>query len=186
MSKYQILEDMLKKSVVEDIINQLKTKDSIYFDQLDIEYKVFINDDYNLDIEITEIKASKEYLLIDLIANEMKNKIKKELEHLTALMNESYCLNEFFIKLEIYSYEIQSFGDSFYRDSYIKVKVQDCEAEKEEVNVLKNAIDRLSKKMYHIINQSAGTVLSDAFNFINNDDIDFESLDDIDDEDIPF
>jgi len=186
MSKYQILEDMLKKSVIEDISNQLKIKDSIYFDQVDIEYKVFINDDYNLDIEITEIKTPKEYLLIDLIANEMKNKMKKELEHLTALMNESYCLNEFFIKLEIYYYEIQSFGDSFYRDSYIKVKVQDCETEKEEVNVLRNAIDRLSKRMYHIINQSVGTVLSDAFNFIDNNDLDFESLDDIDDEDIPF
>jgi uncharacterized protein (UPF0297 family) len=186
MSKYQILEDMLKRSVVEDIKNQLKTIDSIYFDQLDIEYKVFIDDDYKLDIEITEIKTPKEYLLIDLIANEMKNKIKKELEHLTALMIESFCLNEFFIKLEIYSYEIQSFGDSFYRDSYIKVKVQDCEAEKEEANVLKNAIERLSKKMYYIINQSAGIVLSDIFNFANNEDIDFEFLDDIDDEDIPF
>ena len=40
--------------------------------------------------------------------------------------------------------------------------------------------------MYHIINQSVGVVLSDAFDFEDNDDIDFEPLDDIDDEDLPF
>ena len=184
MNDYQLLEEMLRRSVADDIVNQLKNSSFIYFDKLDIEYKVFLKENLELDIEIVEIKTPKEYLLIDLIANEIKKKIKKELKTLELTMAESLCINEFLMGLEIYSFDIQSFGDSFYRDSYLKVKVQDCEAEKDEVATLRNVIENLGVKMYKIINQSVDLVLADAFNSISEEDIDFEPYDDTDEEDI--